>query len=625
MSIPFMLAKEYVEGMSKPRSDENYNPPIGWFVSEKYDGYRSRFMGSPGGGKRFMSRQNKLFHSPNWFKEAMPPGVNLDGELWVGREDFQKMGIVRKKKPEPTEWVIVKYIVYDLPDLDLPFEARLKELQKIIKKNTLRWDIIRKDMGEPYSSLECPVQIAIQTKVKSHEHLDTLYQDILEKGGEGVMIKSPDSMYEDKRSNYMLKYKPTYDAEAIIIDYKKGQGKYTGLLGGFVCKQLINHDTYMSIDEMESHIFTTSGMDDAIRKNYKKTHPIGTIISYECSGTTDTGKPRFARYVRKRDDITIKEHKVDETSRENVLRILNELGTFEKNNGELFKANAYFKAVKGLETVPLTEESILSIKGVGKGLCEKILVIIETGTCPAYEKIKDYKDPRSTFLNIYGVGPKKANDLASSGYTSMDDLRKLDNIEEIFNKKQLIGIKYYEEILERIPRKEITKHEVYLKKTLSKIDKCAELTISGSYRRGQKTSGDIDILIKPSYSCELKDIYTPYINLLKKDGYITEVLAKGAKKFMGLAKLDNVNRRIDIMVTTPDEYPFAVLYFTGSKEFNLKMREKALSYGYTMNEYCLTYVEEGDHSGDRLEDAVFEKEEDIFDFLEMDYVEPCER
>ena len=119
MSIPFMLAKEYVEGMSKPRSDENYNPPIGWFVSEKYDGYRSRFMGSPGGGKRFMSRQNKLFHSPNWFKEAMPPGVNLDGELWVGREDFQKMGIVRKKKPEPTEWVIVKYIVYDLPDLDL--------------------------------------------------------------------------------------------------------------------------------------------------------------------------------------------------------------------------------------------------------------------------------------------------------------------------------------------------------------------------------------------------------------------------------------------------------------------------------------------------------------------------
>ena len=78
-------------------------------------------------------------------------------------------------------------------------------------------------------------------------------------------------------------------------------------------------------------------------------------------------------------------------------------------------------------------------------------------------------------------------------------------------------------------------------------------------------------------------------------------------------------------ITTPDEYPFAVLYFTGSKEFNLKMREKALSYGYTMNEYCLTYVEEGDHSGDRLEDAVFEKEEDIFDFLEMDYVEPCER
>ena len=618
MSIPFMLAKEYVEGMSKPRSDENYNPPIGWFVSEKYDGYRSRFMGSPGGGKRFMSRQNKLFHSPNWFKEAMPPGVNLDGELWVGREDFQKMGIVRKKKPEPTEWVIVKYIVYDLPDLDLPFEARLKELQKVIKKNTLRWDIIRKDMGEPYSSLECPVQIANQTKVKSHEHLDTLYQDILEKGGEGVMIKSPDSMYEDKRSNYMLKYKPTYDAEAIIIDYKKGQGKYTGLLGGFVCKQLINHDTYMSIDEMESHIFTTSGMDDAIRKNYKKTHPIGTIISYECSGTTDTGKPRFARYVRKRDDITIKEHKVDETSRENVLRILNELGTFEKNNGELFKASSYFRAAKGIEDIPLTEESILAVKGIGKSLCKKILEILNTGTCDFYEKIKDFKDPRTAFLNIYGVGTKKANDLVSMGFSTIEDIRKADNVKDILNNKQQLGLKYYEDINQRIPRSEITEHELLLHHALHEVDPKAELTIAGSYRRGMESSGDIDMLVK----MDDKKTFTQFIKHLKKVNYITEELAKGQKKFMGLGKLHDIHRRIDIMYTTPEEYPFAILYFTGSKEHNQKMREKALTYDYTMNEYGITYVDESDGI---LDDKVFVDEKDIFEFLEMEYVKPCER
>ena len=86
------------------------------------------------------------------------------------------------------------------------------------------------------------------------------------------MLKSPDSPYEGKRSNHLLKYKPAFDAEAIIIDHRKGEGKYSGLLGAFVCKPLINHDTYSSIDENEDHVFSISGMDDEVRKNYKKTH-----------------------------------------------------------------------------------------------------------------------------------------------------------------------------------------------------------------------------------------------------------------------------------------------------------------------------------------------------------------
>ena len=618
MSIPFMLAKEYYHEMPKPKADQEYNPPVGWLLSEKYDGYRARFMGSPGGGKRFMSRQNKLFHSPNWFKEAMPPGVNLDGELWVGREDFQKMGLVRKKKPEPQEWTIVKYIVYDLPDIDAPFSDRIKELKKIVKNNTLRWSIIRKNMGEPYASLECPIQMATQTKVKSLTHLDELYQTILQKGGEGVMVKDPSSSYENKRSNYMLKYKPTFDAEAIIIDYKKGQGKYKGMLGGFICKQLTNHDTYMSIDHNENHIFAMSGMDDDVRKTYKQTHPIGTIISYECSGKTDTGKPRFARYVRVREDVTVEDHIVDESSRENVIHILKEMGQFERNNGELFKAASYFRAAKGIEDIPLTEESILAVKGIGKSLCKKILEIADTGTCGFYEKIKDYKDPRTAFLDIYGVGTKKANDLVSMGFTTIEDIRKADNLEDILNNKQQLGLKYYDDINQRIPRSEITEHELLLHHALHEVDPNAELTIAGSYRRGMETSGDIDMLVK----MDDKKTFTKFIKHLKTVNYITEELAKGQKKFMGLGKLHDIHRRIDIMYTTPEEYPFAILYFTGSKEHNQKMREKALTYDYTMNEYGITYVDESDG---KLDDKVFVNEKDIFDFLEMDYVKPCER
>ena len=68
------------------------------------------------------------------------------------------------------------------------------------------------------------------------------YNKLVSEGAEGVMIKHPNSLYEDKRSNYLLKYKPNFDAEAIIMDYSKGKGKYRGMLGGFVCKPLINHD-----------------------------------------------------------------------------------------------------------------------------------------------------------------------------------------------------------------------------------------------------------------------------------------------------------------------------------------------------------------------------------------------
>ena len=111
-------------------------------------------------------------------------------------------------------------------------------------------------------------------------------------------------------------------------------------------------------------------------------------------------------------------------------------------------------------------------------------------------------------------------------------------------------------------------------------------------------------------------------SILETVNYITEELAKGQKKFMGLGKLHDIHRRIDIMYTTPEEYPFAILYFTGSKEYNQKMREKALTYDYTMNEYGITYVDESDG---KLDDKVFVNEKDIFDFLEMDYVKPCER
>lgn len=619
--VKAMLAKEYNLGDPKVVVE-------GLVASEKLDGYRAIY---EGGEDQFMSRQEKPFNSPDWFTMAFPKRV-LDGELWIGRDNFQGMGVVRKKNPIDEEWMNVTYQVYDLIDSKEPFLKRIKELKRIVKLVEGRWRVMRKDLSYPFNKLPCPLVFVDQIPVKSQEHLKEMYDEILAKGGEGIMLKDPNCEYEfGKRSSNLLKVKPNFDAEAIITGYKAGKGKYEDMLGGFICKPLLNHDTYMSIDEDGNHSFSISGMDDKVRGNYKKTHPIGTIITYEYSGKTDKGAPRFARYMRKRTDVVIKDY--DNTSSEmktRVLKILKEIGDHEKLSGQSFKSSSYFKAIKGLKELDndsfFTEEHLKKVKGVGKSIIEKVRLIMETGSCPKYDEIKKKKDPRKEFIEIYGIGPAKAKELMDSGIKSVQELKGFDKekIESVLNEKQRIGLQYYDDILARIPHSEIKRHEKYLKSVLKKIDPSSEITIAGSYRRKNKTSGDIDILIKANK----KQIFHDFVGKLKDDGYMYEELALGDKKFMGLANMAKGEdiakptpcRRVDIMITTEKEYPFAILYFTGSANFNPKMRQIALDKGFSLNEYSLTHLD----SGEDL-DKTFHSEKEIFEFLDMEYVDPEDR
>jgi DNA polymerase/3'-5' exonuclease PolX len=621
--VEFMLAKEYTKGMSAPKSDPSCEPPIGWFSSEKYDGYRARYMGEEP-EQVFLSRQQKLFNAPEWFKEAMP-NINLDGELWVGRDNFQDMGVVRQKQPGEEGWKTIKYVVYDLPDVQKPFCKRLEMLQKIVEQNEERWNEHRETLGAPFNSFPCPLVYTNQTKITTMDQLEHIYHGIISKGGEGIMLKHPSSIYEDKRSNYMLKYKPSFDEEAIIIDYKEGKGKYKGMLGGFICKQLINKDTYHIIDKDENHEFAISGMDDEVRENYKESHPIGTIISYEHSGKTKVGKPRFARYIRSRDDITIKETEdipPSTTVRDTIVKIFAELSEYERINGESYKSTAYKKILPSIKKVKddtaLTDEYLLSIRGLGTKLLEKIHNIQTSGTCPMYEKIKDIKDPREDFMKIHGVGAKKAKDLVEQGFQSIQDLRDCETITNVLNDKQQIGLKYYDELQKRIPFEEIKTHEKVLKQQLKHVDPEADITIAGSYRRRKETSGDIDVLLKSTNP----KVFDGLIDRLCKLGYLVEYLAHGRKKYNGICKLGRkgISRRIDIMYTKPDEYPFAVFYFTGSDDFNKKIRKEIVDRGMSINEYSLK-----DANTKEKVDYKFVSEKDIFDYLNMEYVEPWDR
>ena len=264
-----LLAKEFTKKDGSDAVD-----PVGWWASEKFDGYRAIW-----DGNKFVSRAGKVFNAPQFFKDRFPKGVALDGELWLGRCKFQDCGIFRKKVPIDSEWVGVKYLAFDVPNLDRPFEARMAFLHDIIK------DLCRNDDN-------CPIIFTEQIKIESRAQLQGIFKEVVKGGGEGMMLRQPGSLYERKRSSTLLKMKPTFDTECRIIGYKPGTGKYKGMLGSFECSLLSD----------DSKVFFVSGMDDDIRKIYKRSHPIGTVITITYNDTSNEGIPRHPRYLRIRED-----------------------------------------------------------------------------------------------------------------------------------------------------------------------------------------------------------------------------------------------------------------------------------------------------------------------------------
>lgn len=278
-----LLANEYIDKDGNKAID-----PTGWWESEKFDGYRAIW-----NGKSFISRTGKPYNVPKWFADLMPPSIALDGELWVGHGKFEKCGIFRKKTPIDQEWIDwqVMYNVFDLPSVDKPFEERMKLLEKIVNERCL----CTKKLNFPTEIIEirCPLTLTEHTRVKSTEHLDAIFKEVVSQGGEGVMIRQPGSFYVKNRSSTLLKYKQFFDAECVIVGYKAGTGKYTGMLGSFECKLLKGNTEKM---------FRVSGMIDTIRSNYRTSHPIGTVITIVYNELTKIGIPRHPRYLRKRDD-----------------------------------------------------------------------------------------------------------------------------------------------------------------------------------------------------------------------------------------------------------------------------------------------------------------------------------
>ena len=656
-------------------------PPIGWYISEKYDGIRAIW-----DGEKFISRGQKVFtYVPDYFIELMPPGIALDGEMWISRNNFKevsristlKIGSSKSKKQIDDIWKgandnnSVKYMVYDLPNCTQPFETRMKLLDKIISDRKHVWHDILENVDT------CPIKFTKQTKIQNMAQLVNTYKELTSKGAEGVMLRAPNSPYETKRSKYLLKYKIKDDAEAIVRGYTMGTGKYKGLLGSLDCELIL--------DQKPSGVMFNigTGFTDKDRTEYNNSKsslyiPIGSIVSFSYMELSEDSVPRHPVYRGIRDDFTIKQHNevyeqkgeklIDETDKDFRKTIIDSFAILIKNEETQKEANWQFKRKAYKQVIDIFSASSEKIDSVQKALevlraggakldgeeayftkngeyksktLQKISEIIKTGVLTkAIEISEDPKVKSITELTkIPEIGPAKADKLYKDGITTISELTdavKKDS--KLLNSKQQIGLKYYSDLEKRIPRSEMESwnefFNVILKFTIERMKikpEGVKMQLVGSYRRKAKDSGDIDILLSSKDPEQGKKLMTNFIKeLLKTDNLDSSlVFSSGTTKFMGLGKIEDYYRHIDIFYYSEKEYPFALLFSTGSGQFNIEMRADAVKKGYSLSEKELVYkdstkVTTEEYKSDIGKDYPTE-EKDIFDFLGIVYIEPENR
>ena len=313
----------------------------------------------------------------------------------------------------------------------------------------------------------------------------------------------------------------------------------------------------------------------------------------------------------------------------------------EQNN--IFESLAYRRAISQLKNAGekiTNNKQLKKYKYLGKSIKSKITEILISGKIKKVEILQnDEKNSVIKLLkNVYGIGYQFANVLYLKGIKTIGELRKN---ESILNNTQKIGLKYYEDLLLKIPRLECEEIYQIIKQELNNISpgKKFNLEICGSYRRGKDNIGDIDILITRQDNECIKNILSSLIEKLSEINLMTEILSISkdsennlieVKKshFMGICKLkENPCRRIDIKVYCRQAYPFALLYFTGSAYFNRSMRLYAKKNNFGLNDTGLRRINANLSEENNLMglDVKCENEEEIFAALGLEYVEPKER
>jgi DNA polymerase (family 10) len=315
--------------------------------------------------------------------------------------------------------------------------------------------------------------------------------------------------------------------------------------------------------------------------------------------------------------------------KQQVATIIDEIGTLLELQGENpFKCNAYHNAARAIEQLDgslsdaIASGKLGETRSIGESIRDKIITLVTTGNLPYYDELRA-KFPAGVFdmLRVQGLGPKKVKALIDElGVDDLDKLKAACDADQVAKLKGF-GAKTQQKILEGIgflaqmgQRVRIDQALPLALQLLAGLKECSgviRMEVCGSLRRRRETIKDIDILIS---SKNAGPIMERFVSLPG----VEQVLGHGETKSSVIVSDEGVghNRILmnaDLRVVSDKEYPFALMYFTGSKEHNIVLRGRAQEHGLKLNEYELA----GD--GKRV---ACKDEEDIYKALGLDYIPP---
>lgn len=238
--------------------------PSGFLVSEKLDGVRAFW-----DGQHLRFRSGLLVAAPDWFIAALPK-VPLDGELWLGRGQFDRLsGVVRKAVPVDAEWRALRYMVFDLPGAPGPFSQRVQGIQALVQAAGQTW-----------------LQALAQWPVANAAELAAQLKKRVADGGEGLVLHRADALWAPGRSDVLLKFKPMQDEEARVVGHLPGKGRNAGRLGALL----------LELPDGQRFALGT-GFSDEQRESPPA---VGSVVTYRYRDRTPKGLPRFASFLRER-------------------------------------------------------------------------------------------------------------------------------------------------------------------------------------------------------------------------------------------------------------------------------------------------------------------------------------